>query len=153
MTRATILGGLVAAIALGFIVTVVTGERSVVSLEVWAGSTLVWFGLVLAVRCAGSIPTASGSWRPIWRKDRTEVRLLKRPTSLAATDQVVAGSLRQGRLFDSRLRPRLLALLADGTLDPDRLGAAAWITDERTTGRAPTLDELTEVLDLLENQP
>ena len=153
MSRRTLIGGLIAASSIGLIVALVTADSGVLSFEVWLGAALVWLGLALALQVTAALPAVSTTWRPIWERKQVEDPDVRRPAILAATDQVVAGALRRGRAFDTRLRPRLIALFADTAVtstDPD---TAFWIMDERVQERTPTLAELSAILDELESHP
>lgn len=156
MSRHSIASGAVLAAGLGLLVTVLTTDSSVLSLEIWVGSTLAWFGLVVVAQLAGARPTAAAELRPIWRRQSATTSPTYRPVALASTDRVVGGSLRQARLFESRLQPRLAALVDESGKDACDLGGAAWIIEAPPAGgadRVPTMDELVAVLNLAEDMP
>ena len=151
MTRSAILSGVVMSIGLGLLITVLTTSSAVLSFEVWVASTLAWFGVVVAAHLLTSAPGAEAELRPIWRRAKLPEPAVYRPTVLASTDRVIAGSLRQPRLFHTRLRPRLDALQAQTNRHPSELGDAAWLVDGDTGERVPTLTDLDAFLDALEN--
>lgn len=157
MSRRSIVSGAVLAAGLGLLVTVLTTDSSVLSLEVWIGSTLAWFGVVVAVHLARSHPVSAPALRPMWRRSSVPSPPTYRPSVLATTDRVVAGSLRQDRLFETRLQPRLAALIEQSGRDIGDLGEAARLVEAspdqgsgRATGRLPTMPELVAILDLAE---
>ena len=153
MSRSGVVGAAAVATAVGLLIALLATDASLIAFEVWVGAALVCLAAILTQRLLRANPGFETTWRPLWRRHRPETTLPPRPALLAAGDRVVAGSLRQPRLFDTRLRPRLVALLDDADIDPEQLGSARWLADSTVVDRTPTLDELTLVFDLLENRP
>lgn len=152
MKTRTIVAGLAGAVVFGFAATLVAADDSILSFEVWVGASLTWFGVVVAtILVRASVPGQRRA-RPIWSRSKPAKRRFYRPSSLAATDRVVAGSLRRPRLFQVQLRPRLQALVADSGRDPEQLGDLQRLVDPAPTDRTPTLEELHRLLDLVEDQ-
>lgn len=139
-----ILGILANAVAVGLLITLMTGEARVVSLEVWLATALVW-AMLLAGRALGRrLPGAQAPALAMVRlgapeRDPSPMR----PAPLRSLDQLLRQSIVERRSYAAQLRPRLARLVANSADVPPDL---QWMLEARVA-RAPELPEIERFID------
>ena len=155
------------ALTAGGVIAILSGENRAVSLRVWLATFALWFAwsavkalLAIAPRWpALSLGFLKANKEPLLDND-------DRLREVRALHALLLRSRDNERAFAQQLRPRLIALSdhyllvnhgIDAAAEPGRaasaLGDLAWILDVTDHDRAPTLDEIDQLLDRLTNAP
>ncbi len=157
------ISALIWALSVGGLVAILTGERRAVSLRIWLAAFAIWFALATVQRLFAQVPLTTSRLLPLvaWRKSRLSGQD-ERLRALRALESLVLRARDNERAYTQQLQPRLIALAdhhlpmshgIDRHREPDRaaalLGDLAWLLDDRSTGRSPTIGEIDALLDVL----
>lgn len=151
MRPTTLLGIVGNAVAVGLLITLMTGEARVVSLEVWLGTALAWAMLLAGRALVRRVPSAQAPALSLVRVDHrvSDDPTPPRPSPLRALDLLLLQSIAERRSYAAQLRPRLERLVADPSTVPDDL---VWMLEPRVT-RAPELREIARFLRSVSRDP
>lgn len=157
--RRSLLVSVMLAVALGGLVAVPFAPPRQVSLDVWIVVTTVWILFTVGSRLLDVAPLAPSRLQgPVrWRRETDDPRP-RYPRDLVTLEGTLLRSTASPRMYDLQLRPRLQRVVAHALLHTDAgadfdvgpvadaLGDLTWMVDQAVTDRAPTIDEVDQLL-------
>lgn len=150
--------------ALGLVAALPLGENRRISIEIWLAAVAVWLTWLAISRLLSISPVVPDRMRRLWAKPSPADPPDHRPRNLMALEGLLLQGRDHERAHALRLRPRLRSMVAhllrvDHGIDlhtqPEDaaavLGDHWWIVDDQAPWRRPTLAQIDQLLDRLED--
>ena len=158
--RRPLLVSLFLALGLGGLVAIPFAPERNISLDVWLAVTACWIVFLIGSRLLDVAPLAPSPLRAPWRRRREAGEQPPRfPRDLVTLEGTLLRATGSPRLHGLQLRPRLQRVVAHqilhspgihGEEDLERvshvLSDLTWMVDPEITDRAPTIDEVDQLL-------
>ncbi len=163
MNRRIFIAMIVPIVALASVITVLTGERQAVSLQIWLACFVVGFAISAVLRLRDHAPFAPIHRLAFWRRSPAPTEpAVSRDRRLRSLEGLVLRSRDNSRAFTQQLQPQLIELAThhlrvthgvdlerDATRPVAALGDLSWLIEPSTDDRTPTIDELERFMHVL----